>query len=79
MPILRFGLTPYLPPRLPLWQVLRGVTTAKEVLYWTLIVGFPCAGWLVLFPSLIYLKFSRCGWKHSSAVQCPHSLAATAV
>lgn len=41
-------------------QVLRGVTTAKEVLYWTLIVGFPCAGWLVLFPSLIYLKFSKC-------------------
>ncbi|PRW44956.1 croquemort-like mating [Chlorella sorokiniana] len=39
--------------------VLRGVTTAKEVLYWTLIVGFPCAGWLVLFPALIYLKFSR--------------------
>ena len=49
-------------PRVPLLlQVLRGVTTAKEVLYWTLIVGFPCAGWLVLFPSIIYLKFSGCG------------------
>ena len=40
-------------------QVLRGMNMAKSVLYWTLVVGFPCAGWLVLFPTLIYLKWSR--------------------
>lgn len=32
---------------------------AKSVLYWALVVGFPVAGWLILFPSLIYLKWSR--------------------
>lgn len=53
------------PPLPSLIQVLRGVTTAKEVLYWTLIVGFPCAGWLVLFPSLIYLKFSGCAQRRA--------------
>ncbi|KAI3426439.1 hypothetical protein D9Q98_008807 [Chlorella vulgaris] len=38
---------------------LRAVALAKEVLYWTLVVGFPVVGWLVLFPVLIYLKFSK--------------------
>lgn len=40
--------------------VLRAVTMAKEALYWALIVAFPVAGWTVLFPVLIILKYSRC-------------------
>lgn len=41
--------------------VLRGVNVMKEALYWALIVAFPVAGWVVLFPALVYLKFSRWG------------------
>lgn len=55
-------MAPLVPPLWPLVrsnQVLRGMNMAKSVLYWTLVVGFPCAGWLVLFPTLIYLKWSR--------------------
>lgn len=40
---------------------LRAVVAAKEALYWALIVAFPCGGWLLLFPVLISLRFSRCG------------------
>lgn len=40
---------------------LRGVVAAKEGLYWALIVAFPCGGWLLLFPVLISLRFSRWG------------------
>ena len=46
----------------PTWKValvLRGVATAKEVLYWLLVVAFPVSSWLQLFPALIYLKFSK--------------------
>jgi hypothetical protein len=38
---------------------LRGVAVAKEALYWALVVGLPVLGWLILFPTLIYLKFSK--------------------
>lgn len=39
--------------------VLRAVVVMKEALYWALIVALPVAGWTLLFPSLIYLKFSK--------------------
>ena len=60
------------PPAVPLayvvlsWEptrlsalALRGVVAAKEGLYWALIVAFPCGGWLLLFPVLVSLRFSR--------------------
>ena len=39
--------------------LLRLVGTLKDALYWALIVACPVAGWSVLFPVLIYLKFSK--------------------
>lgn len=40
--------------------LLRLVGSLKDGLYWALIVACPVAGWAVLFPVLIYLKFSKC-------------------
>ena len=42
--------------------LLRLVGSLKDGLYWALIVACPVAGWAVLFPVLIYLKFSKCVW-----------------
>ena len=42
--------------------LLRLVGSLKDGLYWALIVACPVAGWAVLFPVLIYLKFRKCVW-----------------